>query len=340
MKSKKDKIYPDSGVELNTVIAKNYDKIMSIASFGFYRGFIQRAIKKMGIQYGDKILDLGCGTGFNACIMEEYLGDNGKIAGMDLSSIMERQFNKKCANYHNIKFIRKRIDLPFSLSEQFDKIFVSFVIHGFPHKVRHTVLKNVYNHLKPGGTFFMLDFAEFNMNDMPALYRFIFKNMECKYAFDFIERDWKQILENSGFAGFEEFFFFKNYVRLLKAQKLESNKEKCLRIGIPTNDEINIFPKMLGMAKYIFIYEIWNEMKFRLIEKRNNPFAETMQHLKTLDIYELINDCSIIISAHIGKKGITRLRERGLKIFFRKGNIQEVLIEFIKDFRNNKNQKK
>jgi ubiquinone/menaquinone biosynthesis C-methylase UbiE len=190
MKSKKDKIYSDSGVELNTFIAKNYDKIMSIASFGFYRRFIQRAIAKMDIQYGDKILDLGCGTGFNACIMAEYLGDNGEITGMDLSPIMESQFNKKCAKYQHIKFIRKRVDLPFSLSEQFDKIFISFVIHGFPHKVRHTVLKNVYKHLKPCGAFFMLDFAESNMNDMPIPYRLIFKNMECKYAFDFIERDW------------------------------------------------------------------------------------------------------------------------------------------------------
>jgi len=35
-----------------------------------------------------------------------------------------------------------------------------------------------------------------------------------------------------------------------------------------------------------------------------------MQHLKTLDVYDLIDDCSIIISARIGKKGITRLQER------------------------------
>ncbi|MEA2031553.1 MAG: class I SAM-dependent methyltransferase, partial [candidate division Zixibacteria bacterium] len=102
---------------------------------------------------------------------------------------------------------------------QFDKIFISFVIHGFPHKVRQTVIENVYAHLKPGGLFFMLDFAEFNMSKMPPLYRFIFKTVECKYAFDFIERDWKQILGNSNFGDFEKHFFFKKYVRLLKAKK-------------------------------------------------------------------------------------------------------------------------
>jgi len=218
MNSKPDKIYPDSGVELSPFTAQNYDRVMNIGSAGLYRGFIHRAIKAMDIQPGDKILDLGCGTGRNACIMAKYLGNDAKIIGMDVSSIMEQQFNKKCARYPHSKFINQRIDLPFSLSEQFDKIFISFVIHGFPHEVRQTVLENIAAHLKPGGAFFMLDFAEFDMNAMPLLYRFVFKKVECKYAFDFIERDWKQILKSHQFTEFAEFYFFKNYVRLLKAK--------------------------------------------------------------------------------------------------------------------------
>ncbi len=332
MKLKSDKIYPESGVELNSFSARNYNNIMNIASIGLYCGFIRKAIKAMGIQQGDKILDLGCGTGRNACVMAKYLNEDGRITGVDVSSIMEKQFRKKCANHQNVEFIRQRIDLPFSLSGQFDKIFISFVIHGFPHEVRQTILKNVSNHLKSGGVFFMLDFAEFDMNAMPSLFHFIFKNIECKYAFDFIERDWKQILAGYHFFGFEEFFFFKNYVRLLKAKKLDVIKEKRVRLAVPTNDGINIFPKMLGMAKEMFIYEIENGAQFKLVEKRKNPFAETMQHLKTLDVYELLDDCSIVISAHVGKKGITRLQERGMKLIFRKGNIKEAVADITQTF--------
>jgi len=112
---------------------------------------------------------------------------------------------------------------------------------------------------------------------------------------------------------------------------MNMNEQKHIKIAVPTNDEINIFPKMLGMAKYLFIYEIENGEDFKLIEKRKNPFEKTVQHLKTLDVYELINDCSIIISARIGKKGITRLQERGVKLFFEKGNIQEALISVLND---------
>ena len=329
MRPKTEKLYPDSGVELTPFTAIHYDIVMNIASLGLYVGFIHKVIKAMDIQHEDTILDLGCGTGRNACIMEKYLGDSGKITGMDVSSIMEKQFNKRCANHQNSCFIRQRIDLPFSLSEQFDKIFISFVIHGFPHTIRQTILENVYSHLKPGGAVFMLDFAEFNISDTPWLYQFIFKNIECKYAFDFIKRDWKKILETNNFTGFEEFFFFKNHVRLLKAKKINNNKEKRIRIAIPSNDGVNIFPKMLGMAKYMLIYDIENGTEFRLIEKRNNPFAETMQHLKTFDVYELINDCSIIISAHIGGKGIKRLQEKGMKLFIRNGNVLDVLNDVV-----------
>ena len=163
MTPKTDKLYPDSGVELTPLTATHYDSLMNIASLGFYIRFIRKAIKTMNIQHEDSILDLGCGTGRNACIMRKYLGNSGKIFGMDVSSIMQRQFNKKCANFKNVTFIRQRIDQPFSLSPQFDKIFISFVIHGLPHNVRQTVLKNVSTHLKPAGSFFMLDYAEFNI---------------------------------------------------------------------------------------------------------------------------------------------------------------------------------
>ncbi len=105
-----------------------------------------------------------------------------------------------------------------------------------------------------------------------------------------------------------------------------------MKVAIPTNDGINVFPKMLGMAKYMFIYETENGNSFKLIEKRINPYEKTLQHLKTLDVYALIDDCPVIISAHIGKRGINRLEERGVKLYFLKGNIEEALNNAKKEF--------
>ncbi|MBN2350566.1 MAG: class I SAM-dependent methyltransferase [Bacteroidales bacterium] len=213
------KIYPDSGVELNPFTAKNYDKIMNVGSLGMYRSFIKKAIRFMEIQPDDQILDLGCGTGRNANLMRKYLSDNGHITGLDISEHMEKQFRQKFNDDKRIEFINRRIDQSLNLQKSYDKAFISFVIHGFPHEVRDAVIKNAFEHLKQGGSFFILDFGEFNMDKMPGLHRFIFEKIECKYAFDYIKRDWKEILKGYGFENFAEYFYLRKYIRLLKAVK-------------------------------------------------------------------------------------------------------------------------
>ena len=103
------------------------------------------------------------------------------------------------------------------------------------------------------------------------------------------------------------------------------DEQKPLIVSIPTNDGVNIFPGMLGKAKYFYVYKIHTSGDIRLLEKRENPFEKTLQPLKTLDVYQLIDDCSVIISTRIGKKGITRLRERGMRLIFTDGEIQDAL---------------
>ncbi len=216
----KAKIYPDSGVELTPFTARNYDKVMNIGFLGMYKSFIKKVVADMDIQPEDNILDLGCGTGRNAGLIAEYLGEKGQITGLDISEEMEKQFREKFIKDNRIEFINRRIDQPINLKKSYDKVFISFVIHGFPHEIRDSVIKNAFDHLKPGGSFFILDYAEFDMEKMPALHRYIFNKVECKYAFDFIERDWKEILKGYGFSNFNEHIYMKKYVRLLKSEKL------------------------------------------------------------------------------------------------------------------------
>jgi ubiquinone/menaquinone biosynthesis C-methylase UbiE len=213
------KIYPESGVELTPFTARNYDKVMNIGSLGMYRSFIKQVIREMEIQPDDNILDLGCGTGRNAGLMSSYLNENGRITGLDISEDMEKQFRNRFNSDNRVEFINQRIDRPLNLQKTYDKVFISFVIHGFPHEVRDAVIKNAYEQLKQGGSFFILDFAEFDMDKMPGLHRFIFRKVECIYAFDYIKHDWKDILKGYGFGDFGEHLHLKKYVRLLKAVK-------------------------------------------------------------------------------------------------------------------------
>ncbi|MCK4358131.1 MAG: class I SAM-dependent methyltransferase [Candidatus Cloacimonetes bacterium] len=214
-----NKLYPDSKVEVQGLMAKYYDTLLNIATFGMYKSFIEKAIKKMDISPDDRILDFGAGTGRNALLMNKYLSDKGEILGLEISEKMIQQFKIKTSNIPNIRVINQSIDKPLNLEEKFDKVFISFVLHGFPHSVRKDIIRSAFNALKNDGEFIVLDFNKFILKNTPFYFRIPFKTIECKYAFDFVEKDWKNILHTYGFNRFEESYFFQKYVRLLKAKK-------------------------------------------------------------------------------------------------------------------------
>lgn len=212
--------YPESRVELGGFFSKHYDVIMNIISFGMYSSFIREAIQLMEIKPADKILDLGAGTGRNACLMMEYLSTEGEVIGLDITEEMIAQFKKNCADFPHAKIINKRIDLDLDYEGHFDKVFISFVLHGFPQTARKQIIKNAFQALQKGGEFFILDYNEFSLNDMPFYSRTFFKWIECPYAFDFIEKDWKKILSLQGFGDFWEHLFFSGFIQLLRGVKV------------------------------------------------------------------------------------------------------------------------
>ena len=214
-----NKIYPESKVEIQGFMARHYDGLLNLVTFGKYESFIRSAIRRLHLKEDEAVLDLGCGTGKNACLMRRYLSENGYILGLDISEEMGAQFRKNCSRFANVEFRAQRIDVPFELDRPFDRAFISFVIHGFPHEVRLKIIQNVHRNLKPGGLFSILDFGYFKVKEMPFYYRIPFTTVECPYAFDFVERDWKAILKEQGFSFAEEYFWFKNYARLLTVKK-------------------------------------------------------------------------------------------------------------------------
>ncbi len=206
----------DSKVEVTGTEAKYYDILMNIITLGTYPSFIRKAIKEMNLQPGETVLDLGCGTGRNDCLMLKYIGDNGSITGVEIGKEMKEKFLTNC-NKPNIELIDKRIDSPLNLKKKFDVAFISFVLHGFIQEKREAIIENVKNNLKPEGRFSILDYNEFDVDKSGFFTKFAIRKVECPLAEDFIIRDWKSILEKKGFKKFEESYYFKKRVRLLTA---------------------------------------------------------------------------------------------------------------------------
>ncbi len=210
---------PESKVEISGFVARFYDQLLRIASFGKYNGMMKAAIADMDIQPDDAILDMGCGTGYNSCLMVKYLGNDGKIIGLDISKKMKKQFEKKCQECPNISFIQKRIEDPLPFHDEFDKVFISFVFHGFPNSERKKIAQNAFNALKSGGRFTIFDFNEFNLDAQSWWFRSAFRRIECPLAFEYITVDWKGQLSEWGFDNFNEHLYFSKRISLLKATK-------------------------------------------------------------------------------------------------------------------------
>jgi ubiquinone/menaquinone biosynthesis C-methylase UbiE len=212
--------YPESKIEISGFGARHYDVLLDIITLGRYSLMLKKAIQLMDIKQGDKILDLGAGTGKNSCLMQKYFSSSGELIGLDISREMISQFEKNCADFSNMKIINTRIDQDLVYKNHFDKVFISFVLHGFPQRIRHIIIRNAFKALKKGGEFCILDYNEFSLNEIPFYLNITFRLMECSYAFNYIEKDWKKILSLHGFDDFQEHLFFNNYIRLLKGVKV------------------------------------------------------------------------------------------------------------------------
>jgi demethylmenaquinone methyltransferase/2-methoxy-6-polyprenyl-1,4-benzoquinol methylase len=213
------KLYPESHVEIDGFIARHYEGLLNLITLGKYGTFIEDAVRDMKIEPEDRIIDLGAGSGYNAQFMSEYLGQEGEILGLDISREGIAQFREKFANNPDINIENKRIDVSLPYDSRFDKALTSFVIHGLPHPSREELLKNAHKALKQGGVFYVLDYGEFELSDLPVYLRIPFRVAECDYAYDYLSRDWKEILEDFGFSRVKTSEYLGGFTRLLSAEK-------------------------------------------------------------------------------------------------------------------------
>lgn len=206
-----------SKVEVKGIEAFMYDKLMVILSGFSYDRFINKVIEDMKIKKDDKIIDFGSGSAKNICLMNKYT--NNLIVGLDIGAEMLYLSKKRCREYKNVKIFHHDIRSKTPFIEEFDKAFISFVLHGFIDSQRNEIIKNAYESLKPKGKFCILDYNEFDLHKKNPFVRWVFKYGECPLATEFIGIDLKKKLKEAGFLRFEEHLYYSNLVRLLIAEK-------------------------------------------------------------------------------------------------------------------------
>lgn len=93
------------GVRRYGLGARVYDVVS--AERPVYRIGRTTAIARLGLRPGDRVLDVGCGTGLNFTLLQERVGPTGRVVGLDASDEMLAQAARRrdTAGWRNLDLV-------------------------------------------------------------------------------------------------------------------------------------------------------------------------------------------------------------------------------------------
>jgi SAM-dependent methyltransferase len=129
--------------QVSTDAAEVYESCFVPAIFGAWAGPVADAA---GIRAGDKVLDVGCGTGVLAREAHRRVGQEGQVVGLDLN---EGMLAVAARAEPNVEWRRgDAASLPFE-DVSFDVVVSQFALMYFPDRVAS--LREMWRTLAPGG---------------------------------------------------------------------------------------------------------------------------------------------------------------------------------------------
>ena len=142
-------------------VARRYDRIAGLITFFEWllcvpEGFRRRAAESLELRRGDRVLEIGCGTGRNLPYLREAVGPAGRVYGVDLSDGMLTKANELCDRHqwNNVTLVR-RDAVEYSAPEPLDGIIFGLSYNTMPH--HRAVLRHALTLLRPGGRIVIMD---------------------------------------------------------------------------------------------------------------------------------------------------------------------------------------
>jgi len=142
-------------------VAKKYDVMNDLMSFGVHRLWKQFTINQSGIRHGQSVLDLAGGTGDLASKMSDRVGVDGTVILADINESMLTVGRDRMIDHGRVENIRYTIAdaeaLPFA-DGSFDCITIAFGLRNVTDK--QAALNSMFTTLKPGGRALVLEFSK------------------------------------------------------------------------------------------------------------------------------------------------------------------------------------
>lgn len=150
-------------------IARRYDTLNRVLSFGLDRAWRTAAIQRLGNQFGKRVLDVATGTGDVAIAM--LMLKPKEITGVDISDEMLHMARQKSSRYDGepLHFVKASAEqLPFD-SNRFDGVIVAFGVRNFASL--DAGLQSIKRVLKPQAPLVVLEFSQPQSRLIRSLYK-------------------------------------------------------------------------------------------------------------------------------------------------------------------------
>jgi ubiquinone/menaquinone biosynthesis C-methylase UbiE len=140
--------------------ARFYDFLAWAMMHGREGAFREKIIDLARLKTGERVLDVGCGTGTLAIAAKRRVGATGNVYGIDASPEMIARAGRKAKKAGlDIVFNKDTIEaLPYP-DAQFDVVLSTLMFHHLPRRMREEGVREMRRVLKPGGRVLIVDFA-------------------------------------------------------------------------------------------------------------------------------------------------------------------------------------
>ena len=193
--------------------------------------------KRAKIEKGDKVLDIGCGSGITSFETSKILGNDGYVLGADISKILLDLAKKNYSNIKNLEFKYCDVQNYEFEKNSFSKVISRFGVMFFENPIK--AFKNINNAIQEGGSLHFVCWTNVMENEFfTAAANIIIRHLDRGFPeltrapapFAFSEKKYVKEILNA--AGFENIKVEKVYSLISTNDSVEKDGDLLFNIGL------------------------------------------------------------------------------------------------------------